>query len=218
MAILHSGPPYFWVTWVTRLLSGEDSCEWSSWFRAHHEHGTWEQAPSSFDPVRWQMDHTAALSAARDTWEGQGCTAFTERQNCFALRGESATLGGRPDLIARRDDSDIIIDVKTGRRHPSHVVQVMLYMYAVPRCIEVHRGVTFSGQVAYSDGAVDIPAHAVDEAFVRRVSDLLGRLGNSWTARRVPSTGECAYCPITVADCPERMEGSSNGEGTTTDF
>lgn len=87
MAILRSGPPYFWVTWVTRLLSGEDSCEWSSWFRAHHEYGTWEQTPSSFDPVRWQMDHTAALSAARDIWEGQGYTAFTERQNCFALRG-----------------------------------------------------------------------------------------------------------------------------------
>ena len=38
---------------------------------------------------------------------------FTERQNSFALRGESGTLGGRPDLIARLQDSGTIIGVKT---------------------------------------------------------------------------------------------------------
>ncbi len=70
---------------------------------------------------------------------------YAEKQNSFALKGASGTLGGRPDLIARLGDSGTIIDVKTGKERPSHVVQVMLYMYAVPRCIEAYRGVAFGG-------------------------------------------------------------------------
>ena len=35
-------------------------------------------------------------------WEGRGYTVYTENQNGFALRGRSATLGGKPDLIALR--------------------------------------------------------------------------------------------------------------------
>ena len=144
--------PYFWVTWITRLLSGEDACLWSAWFRAHQQSGSWQQEPGDFDRVTWQMAHTAALINARESWEESGHTVFTERQNSFALRGESGTLGGRPDLIARLGDSGTIIDVKTGQRHPSHLVQVMAYMYAVPRCIETHREVAFSGQMAYPTG------------------------------------------------------------------
>ena len=217
-ARLREDGPYFWVTWLTRLLSREDSCEWAAWFRAHHESGSWQPAPGNFDRVGWQMDHTAAVTAAQDRWEGQGHMVYTEKQNSFALKGASGTLGGRPDLIARLGDSGTIIDVKTGNEHLAHVVQVMLYMYAVPRCIAEHRGVAFSGQVAYPAGAVEIPAEAVDEEFVRRVSLLLRKLGAGQRARRFPSPMECAYCPITSADCPERMTGGGLQEGTTSDF
>ncbi len=60
------------------------------------------------------------------------------------------TLGGQPDLIARKGDAGTIIDVKTGKPGVAHVVQVMLYMYAVPRAIRQHQGVVFDGQVAYT--------------------------------------------------------------------
>ena len=65
---------------------------------------------------------------------------------------------------------------------------------------------------------VDIPAEAVNGEFVQRLSRVLRRLGDSRPARRVPSAMECAYCPITTADCPERMSGGGIGEGDTTDF
>ena len=29
--------PYIWTTWLPRLLTGENSCEWAAWFKAHHE-------------------------------------------------------------------------------------------------------------------------------------------------------------------------------------
>ena len=53
--------PYIWVTWVTwlsKLLAGENSCEWASWFKAHHESGSYQKVPSTFDQAAWQMEHT----------------------------------------------------------------------------------------------------------------------------------------------------------------
>ena len=157
-----------------------------------------------FDLVGWQIAHTAGINGSRQVWEDWGYTVFTENQNSFALRGKTGTLGGKPDLIARKGDSGTIIDVKTGRPSPSHGVQVMLYMYAVPRAMGQYRGVTFDGKIAYGDDEVDIPASAVDDTFVKNLSALVLRLSGDAPARRVPSPRECGFCDISSADCPER--------------
>ena len=114
---------------------------------------------------------------------------FTGRQNHFALRGGAGTLGGQPDLAARMGETCAIIDAKTGKPGPSHLAQVILYMYAVPRAIGRRQGVVFDGQVAYADHVVDIPASAVDDRLVERLSQLIGRLASDAPARRVPSPG-----------------------------
>ena len=192
MARLRRDGPYFWVTWLTKLLAGENSCEWASWFRARHESGSWEQVPGDLDRAGWQMAHTAMVNDSREHWEALGCTVFTERQNEFRLRGDMGTRGGQPDLIARKDDAGTIIDVKTGKPGVDHVVQVVLYMYAVPKAIALHRDVVFDGQVAYTDHVVDIPAAAVDDKFVERLSQLIGQLTSGRASpagaqpRRVP--------------------------------
>ena len=115
-------------------------------------------------------------------WEERGHTVFTENQNSFALRGRTATLGGKPDLVALKGESGTIIDVKTGSPSPAHSVQVMLYMYAVPRAMGRHHGV-----VVYRDHEVPIPAAAMDEMFIRNLAGLVRRLSASEAARRVPS-------------------------------
>ena len=35
MAVLRGGGPYIWVTWLTRLLVGENSCEWAACSRPY---------------------------------------------------------------------------------------------------------------------------------------------------------------------------------------
>ena len=91
--------PYIWVTWLTKLLVGENSCEWAAWFRAHHETWSYDKVPSTFDATAWQLNHTSLLNRIRSRLEVQGQTVFTENQNSFHLRGNVATLGGKPDLI-----------------------------------------------------------------------------------------------------------------------
>ena len=85
MAQIRANGPYIWVTWLTKLLVGENSCEWAAWFISQHESWSWDKVASTFDQAAWQMEHTAKLNESRQYWEEQGCTVLTEAQNSFVL-------------------------------------------------------------------------------------------------------------------------------------
>ena len=209
--------PYIWATWLPRLLSGENSCEWAVWFKANHQ--GWTRQPSDFDQAQWLLDHTALVNERIGNWEVGGYDVDVEGQNRFELRGRTATLAGKPDIISHRDDAAVIIDAKTGNDSPSHTVQVMIYLYAVPKALQRYSGTKLSGQVTYRDHTVRIPAEAVDEKFIQNLGALIRRLSADEPARRVPSSQECRYCDITAADCPQRIDEASEPEsGATADF
>ena len=147
--------PYIWATWLPRLLTGENSCEWAAWFKANHQ--GWNRVPSDFNQTEWLLNHTALLNKRRTDWEIGGFDVDVETQNRFELRGKTATLAGRPDIIAHRDDEAVIVDAKTGQEGPSHVVQVMIYLYAVPMALERYRKAKLRGQVTYQGRTVRIP-------------------------------------------------------------
>ena len=216
MANLRSGGPYIWAAWLPRLLTGESSCEWASWFKARHESGSWIKRPSDFDQTQWLLDHTALLIEQRREWEQRGYTVSVEGQNSFRLVGKTAVLAGKPDLVARHGDEVIIVDAKTGQPGPSHAVQVMLYEYALPRSLEQNRGLNITGYVAYQDHQVEDPA--VGGEFIERVGRLITRLASETPAAQVPSSEECRFCEITPADCPVRVEEGPAAEGLTEDF
>ena len=209
--------PYIWATWLAKLLAGENSCEWASWFRSHYQ--DWAKPPTDFDQAQWMLEHTALVNQARESREKLGYTVYTEAQNAFRLRGRFATLAGKPDLIAVRNGDAVIIDAKTGKPSPAHSAQVMIYQYAVPRALDRYRGMEFRGHVIYPDANVQIPASGIDGKFVERLGALIRRLAAETPARKVPSTQECRWCDITKADCPERVEREADGhEGITQDF
>ena len=110
-------------------------------FKAHHQN--WTRVPSDFNQTEWMLNHTALLNERIANWEIGGYSVEAEGQNSFQLRGKAATLSGKPDLIVRREDGDeaVIIDGKTGHESPSHIVQVMIYLYAIPRALEPYRNV-----------------------------------------------------------------------------
>ena len=136
----------------------------------------------------------------------------------MTLQGRSATLAGKPDLIFRKGDIVTVIDAKTGRPSPAHGVQVMMYMYMLPRTLPQYGGLTIYGQVAYPDHVVDVPANAVDKKFAGRLGELVNRLASQTPARKTPNFSECRFCEITKADCPDRVDDRGSGHGTTEDF
>ncbi len=207
MAEKRSGLPYVWVTWLTKLLTGETSCEWANWFQAQHDRKSWTALPGDFDSTAWQLEHTAARNKYQKKLEDKGFDVSTETQNYFHLSGTTATVGGKPDLIAKKGNSCRIIDIKTGQPRASDHVQVMLYMYAVPKAFpEKYRNVALEGRVVYGEREVAVPSSAVDEKFVKRFSELIRRLASNEPAKRVPSFGECRYCNIPASECPDRVD------------
>ena len=189
--------PYIWATWLPRLLTGENSCKWAVWFKAHHRN--WTRNPSQFNQAQWMLDHTALLNERITDWEVGGFDVDVEAQHRFELRSKSATLGGRPNLVARRDDESVIVDAKTGQENPSHVVQVMIYLYAVPKALEKYRNLKPRGQVTYRDHTVRIPAEAVDDQFVQNIGALIRRLSADKT--REASTQPTGM-PLLRHQCP----------------
>ena len=165
------------------------------------------------------LNHTALLNKRKANWKHGGFDANIEGQNSFQLRGRSATLAGKPDLITQRDGQAVIVDVKTGQDSPSHIVQVMIYLYAIPRALERYRTLKLKGQATHLDHTVRVPAEAVDDQFIQNLGTLIRRLAADKPPARVLSRQECRFCGINALDCPERVDGDNQTDGgTTTDF
>ena len=207
--------PYIWATWLPRLLTGENSCEWAIWFKAHY--AQWTRQRSDFDQTEWLMRHTALLNQQRQEWLDRGRNVQVEGQNAFRLRGRTATLAGRPDLVVLDDHDATIIDVKTGQERPWHRVQIMIYQYALPLALPQCRNVRIGGEVIYPTHTVRVPRGALPGQFIDELASLVRRLASDTPPQVVPSHAECRFCDITAADCPERVDVDSTVEAATTD-
>ena len=146
--------PYIWATWLPRLLTGENSCEWAAWFKAHYQ--DWTRTPSEFNQTEWMLNRAVLLNKRKAEWELSHYSVAIEGQNSFQLRGRSATLAGKLDLITQRDSQAVIVDAKTGQDSPSHVVQVMIYLYAIPRAMEQYQNLKLRGEATYLDEAISL--------------------------------------------------------------
>ena len=209
--------PYIWTTWLPRLFTGENSCEWAAWFRAQFQ--DWTRQPSDFNQTEWLLQHTTLLNEQKAQWDAHGHAVLVEGQNSFRLRGQSATLAGKPDLMVVRDKDALIIDVKTGKEQPWHAVQVMIYQYAIPRALPQYKGMRMAGEVVCPSRTVKVPTGALPGQFIEDLGALIRRLAADQPAQRVPSAQKCRFCDISAADCPQRVEvGSEPAGGTTTDF
>ena len=209
--------PYIWTTWLPRLLTGERSCEWAIWFKAHHQ--GWARKPSDFNQAEWMLNHTSLLNEKKSQWEARRQKVYVEGQNSFRLRGQSATLAGRPDLIVVRSNDALIIDIKAGREQPSHVVQIMIYMYALPRALPQYQHAKLAGEVFYPTRTARVPMGSLHTQFIKDLGALILRLAVDNPAARVPSPNECRFCDITAEDCADRVDGDpTTHDGTTLEF
>lgn len=207
--------PYVWVSWITKLLAGESSCVWSAWLRAHYQTA---KAPNGFDLGTWQMDHSAMLRQTATEHEKEGYKIYTEGQNLFALKGKSGTLSGKPDVVAVKDTDGWVVDTKTGSPKASDRVQVMIYMWALPKTNPAFAGVTFQGKIVYKCGYSIILPDEVDVVFIHRVADLMKEVCGEAEPHKAPTYAECQHCPITPEDCADRAGAVKVYEGETDEF
>ena len=169
--------PYIWATSLPKLITGECSCEYAAWLKAHHQ--GWTRQPSDFDAIQWQIEHTALLTETRDRFLASGYDVFTEAQNAFRLQGKTAVLASRPDLLVVHGGDVLIIDVKTGQERPSHTAQLMIYMYALPKALQQYREARIRGEVFYPTHTHRVGRGSLDQGFIRRLVALIRRVAGS---------------------------------------
>jgi hypothetical protein len=195
--------PFIWVSWLTKHMAGEKQCEWASWFRSHY---TWEKLPSGLDLAKWTAGHAQLLRARKADLEADGFTVYTEDQNSFTLMGKTGIeVSGKPDIVAIRGAEAYVEDCKTGTpRHSDHF-QVLVYMLALPHVDGPWKGLKLDGRLIYSNTIVDVPSSKIDAELKELFRKAVLQIGGPEPARKVPSWGECRYCDISQADCPERI-------------
>ena len=101
MAETRRGKPYVWVTWITKLLGGQQQCAWASWFKARFKYEKLEEG--SFDSAAWSARHAELVRRRAAELGEEGWAVTLENENGFKLEGRSGVLSGKPDIVARRD-------------------------------------------------------------------------------------------------------------------
>ena len=176
---------FIWPSWISKLVAGEDQCEWKIWFKSRF---MYDKLPSDFNLARWNINHTQLSRSRRDALERLGFKVYVEDQNSFKLdailtedghvmliddwKEESGiktefTLSGKADIVAIGEDEDEIIphkmhivavveDMKTGSCKTSDHVQVVIYMMFLPKAIEMYKDLKFSGCIVYKLGVPNV--------------------------------------------------------------
>jgi hypothetical protein len=195
--------PYAWATWLSPTLSGNAQCLYAPWAQANFTFKKIDR--SDFNLATWKADHAAMVDQRAVAMHLEGWTVYLEGQNKFTLAGKATTLAGQPDLVGVRPDEVLIVDCKTGQRRSSDVYQVCLYAFALPLAYP-HRVTDRSvrGEVQYRDGSIAVPPLTPETR--AQILALLARLGDPTPPRKVPSAGECRFCPIGPEDCRERID------------
>jgi CRISPR/Cas system-associated exonuclease Cas4 (RecB family) len=202
IATARPGLPFVWVTWLTAILAGEAECVYAPWFKAHFTFQKREREGG--DLAGWAAEHSAVVRARAEELRTADWTVSVERQNEFKLKGQSARLAGKPDIVAHRDGQVLVIDAKTGKAKHGDWWQVLIYMAALPLVWE--RAIPIHGEIQYRDHTIAIPPDALTPARRAQIFGLLRSVGSSEPPLRVPSSSECAFCDLSAADCPERID------------
>ena len=194
--------PYLYVTWITKLLAGDDKCEWAAWFKANHQ--DYEKLPRSIDSTEWTGKHSAALNAKVDELRAAGFTVYVEDQNKFTIKGQAANFGGKPDLVAVNGDYVLVIDTKTGKQKDCDIWQVLIYMMVLPMTHSACMGKLVNGELSYpNDVTLEVPAERLNDTTKDLITTMIKRIVGD-EPRRTPSAHECKFCEIAM--CPDRVK------------
>lgn len=209
--------PYIWTTWLTGLLSTDDSCRWAGWFKAHFTFTKVERPDTAL--TKWKAEHGDMVSARAAQLVADGWTVTIEDQNKFTLRGKTATLSGKPDILATKAGELRVVDCKSGSRKDKDFWQVAIYLVMLPL---THPALVFDrrlvGELVYRDQVITIQPEEMTPDVKARITAQILESGGLLPPAKVPSERECGFCDIGTADCDARLELTAAAAATTTDL
>lgn len=202
--------PYLYATWMSKIMSDSFHCNWSVWFRTHHYYEKLE-----FDMTKKLAKHNELRRRTEEDLVAQGFSV--RHEPWWKIEGQRMDFGGRCDMIGIRDDGSgrgVICELKGGRKYDSDRIQLMLYMWALPKSSNEFKGVSFDGLLVYENDIVTVPAVEIDEDFHNLVKRYTIEILDKEPSARHPSYFGCQYCNI--KECEERI--SEKPEESVSDY
>jgi len=195
---------YVWPSWVTSLISGDKSCLWAAWFKAHFT--KYEKVESDFDLIKWTADHAALVRLRADELRADGFTVTEEDQNSFKIIGNNgSTLSGKPDIVAIKENKMLVVDCKTGKKRNADAIQVAIYMLCLSSLPRHSSVAHITGEICYKASRDIIEFDFVDDSFRRNFKDVMNRVADDSPPLHTPSYSECRFCDIPSSCCSERV-------------
>lgn len=201
--------PNSFVTHLTGIIEGSEVCELRPWLQARHKYKA-----DGKDWTAWRVQHTALVQQQASVLQGDGWMVRLESENYWRLKGESAMLSGKPDIVAERDAIFRVVDAKTGQSEDKHRVQVAVYLVALP--LAWKRQLRIHGVVAYPDHEVYVEQDEADHVKPALFA-LMKRIGSADTPMARPSWKECHFCSVPAIHCPVKIT-KPQGEVLTSEF
>jgi CRISPR/Cas system-associated exonuclease Cas4 (RecB family) len=198
------GQPWIWTTWITPVLAGEAQCQYAPYVKAHFRY-TKRPDDRGFNLAKWNADHTMLLEQRCRELSSEGWTIALENENSFRLKGKTAVLAGKPDIIAHRADEWRVIDAKTGAAKNRDFWQVLLYLAAVPRAFGIPPD-RLTGEVCYPTHRINVTRVDLTTAKEARIWSVIRSIASEPAPIATPSAAECAFCDI--AECQYRITSS----------
>ena len=189
--------PYIYVTWISSLLYGSKSCKWAAWHRTHYRF----KKTSEFNPVEHNLKHTALREQLLKDLRGKGCTIYLEKE--VLMDRPRAIIAGRVDAIAVKGDRGMVFEIKSGKERDSDRIQLMIYMWLLPRVIKRFQNVLFEGMVVYKDKRIKVSSAELNEDFSKIFTDFIVDLIEVEPEQKHPNVWECKFCNI--LECDERI-------------
>ena len=90
-------------------------------------------------------------------------------------------------------------------------------MYALPRELEQYNCPRIAGQIQCPNRMQRVTHGGLDQGFMGQLITRIHRVAAPDPPPTTPSRTECAFCDITIADCPERVDLAAPPDGGTTD-
>lgn len=217
MATPKFGLPYVHVTWLAGLLAGDDQCRYASWFKSHFSYKKVENP--DFDSAGYKTIHNEFVQRRAAELKADGWAVTKEGANSFKVKGKYAVVGGKPDIVAERENRVLVVDAKTGARMAKQYWQVLTYMVMLPRSDrERFAGKDISGEVYYSNGEpVAISSGDATPMNIDRIFAQVRECGFDMPPEKSPSETECGFCSLPKEECPERL-ATTMAIGETDEF
>ena len=205
------------VTSIAKLMSGDNSCMYSAWFRSWHERYRKAETDGT-GLAEWNMRHTTMMHETVALLEKDGYEVSIEGQNWFETRSSQtgSIIIGKPDIISASPGGRVTVhDIKTGQPRASDEIQVKLYMLLLP--LSGHprwSGVRMDGKVLYANSrAVKVSADDLTPEFRHSLAVVMRQVVAPEPARLVPSARECGWCVVSSDDCNGRIAPHATSPG-----